>query len=136
MKKITLLAVCIFTLSLVSCDNKNEQLLEQLNVIKQQTQNDTFKLYPTRNMWTFLELNTMTGQIWIVQWSMDNEKQFKYTLDDKVRISKTDANVSGRFSLHATENIFNFILLDNINGKCWQVQWSFDENARFVIPIL
>lgn len=87
-------------------------------------------------MWTFLELNTMTGQIWIVQWSMDNEKQFKYTLDDKVRISKTDANVSGRFSLHATENIFNFILLDNINGKCWQVQWSFDENARFVIPIL
>ena len=136
MKKITLLAVCIFTLSLVSCDNKNEQLLEQLNVIKQQTQNDTFKLYHTRNMWTFLELNTMTGQIWIVQWSMDNEKQFKYTLDDKVRISKTDANVSGRFSLHATENIFNFILLDNINGKCWQVQWSFDENARFVIPIL
>ena len=78
MKKFFLLALCISTLSFVSCDNKNaeqnKQMLEQLNAIKQQVQaqNSIFKLYPTKNMWTFLELNTITGQIWIVQWSTDN----------------------------------------------------------------
>lgn len=142
MKKIFLLALCTITLSLVSCDNKNAeqniQMLEQLNAIKLQVQaqNNTFKLYPTKNMWTFLELNTATGQIWIVQWSMEDEKQFRYTLDDNVRISEADEMVNGRFSLHATENIYNFILLDNINGDCWQAQWNFDEDKRFVIPIL
>lgn len=142
MKKIFLLALCTITLSLVSCDNKNAeqniQMLEQLNAIKLQVQaqNNTFKLYPTKNMWTFLELNTATGQIWIVQWSMKDEKQFRYTLDDNVRISEADERVNGRFSLHATENFYNFILLDNINGDCWQAQWNFDEDKRFVIPIL
>lgn len=142
MKKIFLLALCTITLSLVSCDNKNAeqniQMLEQLNAIKLQVQaqNNTFKLYPTKNMWTFLELNTATGQIWIVQWSTEDEKQFRYTLDDNVRISEADERVNGRFSLHATENLYNFILLDNINGDCWQAQWNFDEDKRFVIPIL
>lgn len=142
MKMIFLLALCTITLSLVSCDNKNAeqniQMLEQLNAIKLQVQaqNNTFKLYPTKNMWTFLELNTATGQIWIVQWSTEDEKQFRYTLDDNVRISEADERVNGRFSLHATENFYNFILLDNINGDCWQAQWNFDEDKRFVIPIL
>lgn len=142
MKKIFLLALCTITLSLVSCDNKNAeqniQMLEQLNTIKLQVQaqNNTFKLYPTKNMWTFLELNTATGQIWIVQWSTEDEKQFRYTLDDNIRISEADERVNGRFSLHATENLYNFILLDNINGDCWQAQWNFDEDKRFVIPIL
>jgi hypothetical protein len=113
-------------------------MLEQLNAIKLQlqAQNNTFKLYPTKNMWTFLELNTATGQIWIVQWSTEDEKQFRYTLDDNVRISEVDERVNGRFSLHATENFYNFILLDNINGDCWQAQWNFDEDKRFVVPIL
>ena len=33
------------------------------------------------------------------------------------------------------QNIYNFILLDQIDGRVWQVQWSFKANERFVIPI-
>ena len=138
MKKIILLALCTITLSFISCDNKNDQIIERLNSIQEQMQEqkDVFKLYPTENMWTFLELNTITGQIWIVQWSTENEKQFKYTLDDNVRISESDQQIRGRFTLHATKNFYNFILLDNITGKCWQAQWSFDDDKRCVVPIL
>ena len=28
-----------------------------------------------------------------------------------------------------------FILLDRIDGKVWQVQWSFDEENRTVVPV-
>lgn len=40
-----------------------------------------------------------------------------------------------RFKLFPTQNIYNFILLDKIDGKTWQVQWSFDEANRAVLPI-
>ena len=41
----------------------------------------------------------------------------------------------GRFELYSTQNIYNFILLDRIDGKVWQVQWPFDEENRAVVPI-
>ena len=46
-----------------------------------------------------------------------------------------DKKVNGRFELYPTQNIYNFILLDKIDGKTWQVQWSFDEENRAVLPI-
>ena len=34
-----------------------------------------YKLYPTQNKWTFLELDTQTGRIWQVQqWSTENAR--------------------------------------------------------------
>lgn len=143
MKKLVYFVLCLFSLVLLSCgsDKTSKELshkagliLEQLQSFQEQSRNDVYKLYPTKNMWTFLELNTATGQIWIVQWSTETEKRFKYVLDDNERVNKDEA-ISGRFSLQSTENIYNFILLDNISGQCWQVQWSFEENERIVFPI-
>ena len=38
----------------------------------------------------------------------------------------------GRFKLYPTNNMFNFIMLDVINGKTWQVQWSTEPENRIV----
>lgn len=86
-------------------------------------------------MWTFLKLNTATGQIWQVQYSMDDNKRFEYVLDTKWRLSEWDEYICGRFELYPTQNRNTFILLDNINGRCWQVQWNIDDDSRFVLPI-
>ena len=32
-----------------------------------------YRLFPTQNMWTFLKLDTMTGQIWQVQYSVKGD---------------------------------------------------------------
>lgn len=42
---------------------------------------------------------------------------------------------NGRFTLYPTNNIYNFILLDQIDGRMWQVQWSLKEKNRGLIPI-
>ena len=42
---------------------------------------------------------------------------------------------NGRFTLYPTKNMYNFILLDQVNGKTWQIQWSIDEENRMIIPI-
>jgi alpha-galactosidase len=47
----------------------------------------------------------------------------------------TDEEINGRFTLYPTENMYNFILLDQINGKTWQVQWNNEVNKRFISRI-
>src|SRR3989442_3696 len=40
---------------------------------------------------------------------------------------------SGRFTLYATDNSFNFILLDQDTGRGWQIQWSLNAKNRGII---
>jgi hypothetical protein len=39
---------------------------------------------------------------------------------------------NGRFKLYPTQNIYNFMLLDVIDGFTYQVQWNIDKNKRLV----
>ena len=72
--------------------------------------------------------------MWQVQWSL-KDNQFETTLSDISRVTK-DAEKNGRFFLYPTTNIYNFILLDQIDGRVWQVQWSIEEKDRMVTRIL
>ena len=104
------------------------------NVIIQDTVND-YKLYPTKNMWTFLKLNTSNGQIWQVHFSInDKGNDGEYCLNILKLAHGNDA-INGRFELYPTENLYNFILLDKVDGRTWQVQWSFDYSNRGILPI-
>lgn len=93
-----------------------------------------FRLYPTQNIWTFIKLDTRNGLMWQVQFSMNSENRFETFLNLNTLVSK-DKEVNDRFTLIATQNIYNFILLDQIEGKTWQVQWSADPEKRGVVPI-
>ena len=97
---------------------------------------ERFKLYKTENMWTFIELDTQTGKTWQVQYSVSGPRyRFKTILDDESKLRSYDLHVSGRFELYPTANSYNFVLLDRIDGRCWQVQWSIDEDKRMCLPI-
>lgn len=136
MKKSALTVLIILSLSMTSC--KDKEILEKLNKIEQSmnsnlTKEPIYKLYPTKNMWNFLKLDTRNGKVTIVQYSVeDNSKQFEYSLSNQAQV---DNKVPGRFILHPTDNIYNFIMLDQITGQTYQVQWSFDEDKRFIVPI-
>lgn len=94
-----------------------------------------YQLYPTQNMWTFLKLDTQTGRIWQVQWSLDDDSDmFQTSLSiENLAIGKEKKN--GRFKLVPTTNMYNFLLLDQIDGEVWQVQWSHESKNRLVIKI-
>ena len=34
---------------------------------------ENYKMYPTENMWTFLKLDTRTGKVWQVQYSVNSD---------------------------------------------------------------
>ena len=95
--------------------------------------NVVYRLFSKKNIYTFNKLNTRNGQMWQVQWSTKSN-QFETILSDISRVYK-DEEKNGRFFLYPTTNIYNFILLDQVDGRTWQVQWSIEPKERMVIRI-
>jgi hypothetical protein len=94
----------------------------------------SYSLYPTQNIFTFLKLNTRNGKIYQVQFDVSDDNRMESILNIKSLVS-IDAEKDGRFRLYPTMNMYNFILLDQIDGRTWQVQWSIDVANRVIIPI-
>lgn len=92
-----------------------------------------YRLFSTRNVYTFIKLDTRNGKMWQVQWGTGKNDSFETTLSDISRVDKEEEK-EGRFFLYPTTNIYNFILLDQIDGRTWQVQWGNKED-RMVIRI-
>jgi len=63
----------------------------------------------------------------------DKEYWKPYTLKQKIEIS--DIAQNGRFKLYPTENTYNFIMVDVIDGRTWQVQWNIDYDKRLCYRI-
>lgn len=95
---------------------------------------DVYELFPTSNMYNFIKLNTRNGQMWQVQWGTESKYRFETSLSEMKRVDKKD-EVNGRFALYPTTNNYNLILLDQIDGRAWQVQWSFEASDRMVLRI-
>ena len=93
-----------------------------------------YKLYPTQNMWTFLKLDTETGRIWQVQYSVKgNDTRFEVPLNPgNIAMSLKRSQKAGRYALFPTQNMYNFILLDQIDGDTYQVQWGKEENRMLM----
>ncbi len=99
-----------------------------------QNPNAIYRLFPTQNIHIFIKLDTRNGMMELIQWGTNMGEQQKATLSDVPRVSKENEK-PGRFTLYATTNIYNFILLDQITGKTWQVQWSFEPENRMTLLI-
>lgn len=105
-----------------------------MDIYRTQLREPEYQLFATENMWNFLKLNTVTGQIWQVQFSVEGPNyRFETPLDITPRIYEyLDEQICGRFTLYPTKNTYNFILLDQIDGRCWQVQWNLEPEKRGV----
>ncbi len=88
-----------------------------------------YRVFKTRNVWNSLQLDTQTGQIWQVQVGLKDDDRMKTPLNKDV-LAATGSR-SGRFTLYSTRNMYQFMLLDQDNGRTWQVQWSIDGNSGF-----
>jgi hypothetical protein len=55
-----------------------------------------YRLFSTKNMYTFIKLNTRNGQMWQVQWGTESKYRFETTLSDISRVNQ-DEEKNGRF---------------------------------------
>lgn len=85
-------------------------------------------------MWTFLKLNTRNGQIWQVQYSVKETNRFEIKLNS-TSLTSAEGEMDGRFNLYPTQNFNTFLLLDQADGRIWQVQWSTKPEEMSMVPI-
>lgn len=102
-------------------------LLEEIDSRKYEL--ERYKLYPTENIYNFLRLDTSTGKINVVQWSLDDNKEYSVILNAKDLSTGTGC---GTFELYPTKNMYQFILLDKVTGRTWHVQWGFESRKRWI----
>lgn len=150
MKKILLLSVFFFTVSIFFSQNTSsnrdvriESLLTKidstLNVTNQwlqqieldQSLKSRYKLYQTENIYILLQLDTKTGKIKILQWSLDSDKELTVVLND-VDLTFGYGHGSGTFELYPTKNMYQFILLDKTDGRMWHVQWGTESSKQWI----
>ena len=113
----------------------NEETIQGLALLKTlMDDSPVYELYRTDNMWTFLKLETSTGKIWQVQYAVGDGDAFQVVLND-ISLAFDGMETAGRFKLHPTDNIYNFLLLDTQTGNVWQAQWSQNPDNRGVMPI-
>ena len=99
----------------------NNQLLEHLEI--NTSLKGRYKLYQTENIYTLLQLDTKTGKIEQVQWSLDSDKEGTMTINND-DLSWGYGYGSGSFELYPTQNMYQFILIDKTDGRKWHVQWG------------
>jgi hypothetical protein len=112
--------------SLIQLTNMWLEQIELDNSLK-----NRYKLYQTDNIYTLLQLDTKTGQIEQVQWSLESNNEGSVTIngDD---LTFGYGHGSNSFELNPTKNMYQFILLDKTNGKKWHVQWGMKASERWI----
>lgn len=74
-----------------------------------------YKMYQTENIHILLKLDTATGKVWMVQYSLGDNTGMVVPVDDSSLLIPGIKEVAGRFELYPTKNMYNFILLDTKN---------------------
>jgi len=101
-----------------------------------------FRLFRTENVWTNLMLDTKTGLLWQMSISTSQDvSPAKVPVNPKPLLNPGGAATAkdGRFTLYPTGNMWNFLLVDQEDGRTWQCQFSMKgSDGRFCqeLPIL
>lgn len=146
MKYIVVLFLTVVLASCVNSQNKSQyanqdtrdSLLIEIdkhakNISKRLDREERFKIYKTDNLYNLLELDTWTGKIWQIQWTLDDDtKKYEFTsvINDE---DLSNPNAKGHnFELQRTDNMYQFLLLDKVEGRVWHVQWGLDDEHRWI----
>lgn len=111
---------------LMSIESNVEYLAKEAADLKKHV--GRYKVYRTTNIYNSLKLDTATGQVTALQIGINNDKsRFEYSVCDAIE-TDYDWMIVGRYELYPTGNNYNFILIDTIFGRSYQVQWSTESN--------
>lgn len=118
-----ILAIALMTMGVAA----QEHL--QFNAVNHETNSALrYKLYPTFNMWTYLKLDTQTGRVSMLQYSTkgrENEGELYIGIPMETYAGSEAKN--GRYELYPTSNLWTFIMIDQINGNTYHIQWSNED---------
>jgi hypothetical protein len=97
--------------------------------------NVKYRLFKTENLHIFIKLNTCDGTMTMVQFSTNSASERMEVPLNEVPYAYGEDAKPGRFYLYPTDNIWTFILLDQEDGRLWQIQWGTSRDRIFILRI-
>ena len=83
-----------------------------------------FRLYETKNIWTFIELDTFDGRLWQVQFSVEGTSyMFSIPINKYPLVYNNHRSI---FNIQPMTSMYQFYLINEDNGELWQFQWTSD----------
>ena len=99
----------------------------------QQSLNAPYRLFNTTNINTLIALETSTGKLYQIHSGIgENAVQGIIPINEKDLTPEGSEPESNRFTLYPTPNIYSFILVDQLIGRFWRVQWNYERDKRFI----
>ena len=74
--------------------------------------------------------------MWQVHFSVENDTNTGELILNSLPLVDKEMEINGRFTLYPTENMYNFLLLDQISGLVVQVQWSLEVTKRGIVSVI
>ena len=71
------------------------------------------------------KLNTVNGIVSQLHYSISDNFEGELFINSYSLLYDRE-EIIGRFTLYPTQNMYNFILHDQIDGRTWKVQWNND----------
>ncbi len=144
MKRISFIVVGLL-ISIIVYSQNNPKVTERDSVISNIHSNvaslafreamfGRYKIYQTDNIYILLKLDTATGKIKMIQWSLDRSEEFEVYINEN-DLSNSLLSETGRFELYPTKNMYQFILIDTILGSTWHVQWGTKVGDQWIRKI-
>jgi hypothetical protein len=134
--KINIFTALVFFVFLIPSDAMSQSDQPVRNRVDPVSESDVsyrYRLFETTNMWTFILLDTATERAWQVHYSVDDAPSAKLVINKDSQLADGAVEKNGRFTLYSTQNMYNFLLLDRVDSRIWQLQWSLEPEYRGIM---
>ncbi len=94
-----------------------------------------YRIYRTDNTWNQLLLDTRNGIMWQIAYGIEEQAtRARIPINEKPLANGKNAFV-GRFTLYPTDNIWTFLLLDQVDGRVWQCQFGTEAGRQMILAL-
>jgi len=80
-----------------------------------------YVLYKTRNMWTYILLDTFSGKLWQCQYSTEGTEYILSVAINPYSLSFTEYS---KFTIQPMTSMYQYYLIDEETGDMWKFQWT------------
>lgn len=81
-----------------------------------------FKLHETQNMWNFILLDSYTGRLWQLQYTVDKDSiRGLFIINEKDLADEKEKNL---FYISPLTSMYQYYLINDITGEMWKFQWN------------
>lgn len=83
---------------------------------------DRFQMFETKNMWTFILLDSYNGRLWQVQYSSnDLDNLLCIPINEQELVTNNDKCI---FYIQPLVSMYQYYLINDKTGDMWKFQWS------------